>query len=540
MIEKGYNYLVFEEKPEHSFREFSRIIAEGAKGLCFTTTYPQKIKKQFKLENARMIWITEAKPEGQIETVNPKRLQFEITKYILEFIDENTDPVIFIDGFGYLILENGIENVRKFVKKINDKASLKGATVIIPVHPASFSTEMLTSLSKDFDRMEDFTKPEKTEMPAPQKVEPARAEGIVEDVFLVYNTGLLITHSTRRLIPNVDQEILSGMLTAIQEFIRDSFHQFKATDLKAMEFGENKILIERGQYIYLATVLTGGTPAGIQERMRQVILKIEEEFKDKLEKWDGSLASLSGIEELVKLVFSDKPIEFKPMPAPPVAPPGGTVTAPSPAHAPPLTPPPIEVKHSDWFLKGVEAERRGDYNEALHCYTKACEENPADDKAWFSRGVLLQLMNRPGDALECYAQALKINPADPEIWSNRGIALRALGRYQEAIQSYDEALKLNPSDASVWSNKGIAYRSMGNPKMAIECYDRALSINPNDAGVWSNKGVALQSLNLFEEALACYDRALQIDPSRQTTRKNREILLRQMGRVSPSETRGGV
>jgi len=546
-MDKGYNYLIFEEKPNHTFKAFGRFVTEGGKGLCFTTTYPQKVKKQFRLDNVRMVWITEAKPEGDVETVNPKRLQFELTKYILEFIDDNTDPVILIDGFGYLILENGMENVRKFIKKVNDRASLKGATIMIPVHPSSFSKEIMTSLSKDFDSMEDFTNLPidgelETAKPKPKKEEPKEEEGAIEDVFLIYNNGLLITHATRRLVPNVDQEILSGMLTAIQEFVKDSFQQFKTSELKSLDFGENKILIERGHHVYLAVVQSGIPFVAIQGRMKDVISKIENDFGSKLEKWDGAVASLPGIGDTVKLVFSGKPIILMPKPAP--APMQAVMPEPAPARTPapaPVTPMPTAPtpsirtgpagKQSDWFFKGVEAEKRGMYEDALASYTKACEEVPSDEKAWFSKAVLLQLMSRPNDAVECYDQALKVNPRDPEIWSNRGIALRAVGRVSDAIASYDEALKLNPGDPSVWSNKGIAFRAMGNTQAALECYDKALTLNPNDAGVWSNKGVTLQSLNRLDEALACYERALQIDPARQTPRKNREILLRRMGKA---------
>jgi Flp pilus assembly protein TadD len=530
-MDKGYNYLIFEEKPNHTFKAFGKFVSDGGQGLCFTTTYPQKIKKQYKLDNVRMIWITEAKPEGDVETVNPKRLQFELTKLILEFIEENPDPVILIDGFGYLILENGMDNVRMFIKKINDKASVKGATVIIPVHPSSFSKEIMTSLSKDFDAMEDFTNlPAEGEItaPAPKREMPTE-EGAIEDVFLIYNNGLLITHATRRLVPDVDQEILSGMLTAVQEFVKDSFQQFKATDLKSLDFGDNKIIIERGQLVYLAAVQSGIPPVAIQERMKTVIAKIEEEYRSKLERWDGAVASLPGIGDMVKLVFSDKRIELKGT-KPPAAPMPQAPAAQMPARPTPLIRTGPSAKQSDWFFKGLDAEKRGMYEEALSNYSKACQEVPNDERAWFSKAVLLQLMSRPNEAVDCYNQALKVNPRDPEIWSNRGIALRALGRATEAVASYDEALKLNPGDASVWSNKGIAIRAMGNTQGAIECYDKAVSLNPNDAGVWSNKGVALQSLNRLEEALACYERALQIDPSRQTPRKNREILLRQMGK----------
>ena len=88
-MEYGYNYLVLEERTNQSYQVFAKFIADGAQGLCFSTTYPQKIKKSYRVENSRIIWITEAKADDSVETVNPKRLQFEMMKIILEFIETN-------------------------------------------------------------------------------------------------------------------------------------------------------------------------------------------------------------------------------------------------------------------------------------------------------------------------------------------------------------------------------------------------------------------------------------------------------------------
>ncbi len=48
-------------------------------------------------------------------------------------------------------------------------------------------------------------------------------ETYVEEVFLLQRSGTLLRHLTRRLKPYADSDILSGMLRAVQEFIRDAF-----------------------------------------------------------------------------------------------------------------------------------------------------------------------------------------------------------------------------------------------------------------------------------------------------------------------------
>ena len=59
---------------------------------------------------------------------------------------------------------------------------------------------------------------------------------IIDEVFLMYRDGRLIKHFTRRLKPDVDQDILSGMLTAVQEFVKDTFRGEEG-ELDQMKFG---------------------------------------------------------------------------------------------------------------------------------------------------------------------------------------------------------------------------------------------------------------------------------------------------------------
>jgi tetratricopeptide (TPR) repeat protein len=127
---------------------------------------------------------------------------------------------------------------------------------------------------------------------------------VVEDVFLVHADGRLISHQSRKTLDQIDEDIFSGMLTVVQDFVKDSFRQRTKVGLKRLEFGESKILIERGSYVYLATVLMGEEPGLLPLYMAEIINEIERKYGDKLDKWTGLLSELEGIDEIVKkLIF---------------------------------------------------------------------------------------------------------------------------------------------------------------------------------------------------------------------------------------------
>jgi tetratricopeptide (TPR) repeat protein len=127
---------------------------------------------------------------------------------------------------------------------------------------------------------------------------------LVDDVFLVHNDGRLILHETREYREDVDEDIFSGMLTVMQEFVKDSFKSRVSTSLSRLDFGDNKIVIERGFYIYLATVLTGEEPALLPLYMAEIVKEIEEKYADVLDDWSGMMSEMEGVADIVrKIIF---------------------------------------------------------------------------------------------------------------------------------------------------------------------------------------------------------------------------------------------
>jgi PKD repeat protein len=120
---------------------------------------------------------------------------------------------------------------------------------------------------------------------------------VVDEVFFIYEDGNLIAHQTRRLKPGMDDQILGSMLVAIQNFVRDSFKDEASTGLNRMDFGEKKVLVEKGDHIYLAVVLHGSREGRVPQRMRDTIHQAEADFHDALTNWDGDLDKVRGIKD---------------------------------------------------------------------------------------------------------------------------------------------------------------------------------------------------------------------------------------------------
>ena len=126
-------------------------------------------------------------------------------------------------------------------------------------------------------------------VPAPPAV-PAKSEAAIDDIFLLYRAdGVLIKHETRRLRPTIDSDILSGMLNAVQQFVKDSLLGSEGEELNEMVLGQMHILIGRGKWLILAATITGGDILSMSTQIQRCIQDMEDHHWDELEDWDGDM-----------------------------------------------------------------------------------------------------------------------------------------------------------------------------------------------------------------------------------------------------------
>src|SRR5439155_24911333 len=95
----------------------------------------------------------------------------------------------------------------------------------------------------------------------------------------------------------IDEDIFSGMLTVVQDFVKDSFRTRTRIGMKRLDFGDSKILIERSPHTFLAAVIVGQEPKLLPLYMLQVLKEVEDRYGNVPEKWTGIPHQLDGIDE---------------------------------------------------------------------------------------------------------------------------------------------------------------------------------------------------------------------------------------------------
>jgi outer membrane protein OmpA-like peptidoglycan-associated protein len=113
----------------------------------------------------------------------------------------------------------------------------------------------------------------------------------VEQVFLICReSGLLLLHVAAKAVTPQDGDLVSGMLTAIQDFIRDSFGAQVDEGLVTVQIGELTVWIEQGPQAIVAAVVRGHGPQELRTTVQEAVEAIHLDQREQLEDFRGDPA----------------------------------------------------------------------------------------------------------------------------------------------------------------------------------------------------------------------------------------------------------
>src|SRR5207244_8636653 len=93
-----------------------------------------------------------------------------------------------------------------------------------------------------------------------------------------------------------DPQLVSSMLIAIQDFVRDSFSGAEHQGLDTVRLGELWLWSEPGPFATLVAVIRGNPPEGLHESLRTVLSRIHDERRHALESFDGDSSGFADVE----------------------------------------------------------------------------------------------------------------------------------------------------------------------------------------------------------------------------------------------------
>jgi outer membrane protein OmpA-like peptidoglycan-associated protein len=138
----------------------------------------------------------------------------------------------------------------------------------------------------------------------------------VEQVFLIHReTGLVLNHLVAPSAPAQDADMVAGLLSAIQQFARDSFQPGKTENLGNMTFDELQIRIVSGPNAVIAAAIRGHAPETYNLAMQETLEEVQRLYSSALVNFKGDpgpfRAAESQIARLLETQYREKTTDRK-------------------------------------------------------------------------------------------------------------------------------------------------------------------------------------------------------------------------------------
>jgi len=128
----------------------------------------------------------------------------------------------------------------------------------------------------------------------------------VEHLFLIHrNTSLLLSHVASEDATTRDPQVVSAMLSAIQDFVRDSFDEsaeggLSGRSIDSLRLGDLLLWCEEGPSAVLTAVIHGSPPAALRTRMAETLAAIHDESRTALDAFEGETAPFDNAEQRLR------------------------------------------------------------------------------------------------------------------------------------------------------------------------------------------------------------------------------------------------
>jgi len=132
----------------------------------------------------------------------------------------------------------------------------------------------------------------------------------IKAAILIFEDGTLIDSKVRAGERMIDQDLFSGTLDVIQNFMRTSIPLLRGKWLRSISQGDYTLVIERVRRATLTLVLSGQETDQLRRQMRDLLLRWEDENRRVLDHWNGLPEEAVGTDALLAQFFIEAPIDI--------------------------------------------------------------------------------------------------------------------------------------------------------------------------------------------------------------------------------------
>jgi hypothetical protein len=145
-IDTGKVYLFEERVPLRTHQVLRKELTRGRKTLYISKHSPEQLRSQFDFDPSMLstMWLS---PRPEDDCIPPMNLEaFE--KKIDDFLEDNPDGIIALNGIDVLEMWNGFRPVLEVLRRTAPKVTCNGTNMLISLDPKNHYPRSLTELEK--------------------------------------------------------------------------------------------------------------------------------------------------------------------------------------------------------------------------------------------------------------------------------------------------------------------------------------------------------------------------------------------------------
>jgi tetratricopeptide (TPR) repeat protein len=166
-----------------------------------------------------------------------------------------------------------------------------------------------------------------------------------------------------------------------------------------------------------------------------------------------------------------------------------------------------------YYYRGIASLLKIDYDNAIADFTEVIRFNPASADAYDHRAFAYHRKGNTDRAIADFTEAIRLNPNYGDAYKYRSIDYDRKGDYDKAMADENEVIRLSPSMGELYDNRGVTYNHMGDYDKAIADFNEAIRLLPHYADPYHGRGVAYNAKGDHDKAMADFRESLHIDPN---------------------------
>lgn len=145
-LTKGRAYLFEFSSPDRMFESVVQEMGDGMSALIVTRTHPDQLRARFQLTQTPFIWLAQTPGPDRVDPSNVQML----THMTMEFVRKGPS-VIALEGLEYLMLNNDLNKVLKFLSQLRDEVIVEGSILLVSVDPRTLTERQKAILERELE-----------------------------------------------------------------------------------------------------------------------------------------------------------------------------------------------------------------------------------------------------------------------------------------------------------------------------------------------------------------------------------------------------